>query len=420
MQQDIFQSFSGEISEQIMWQTTRMFEKSRTWWWLAAMVLSMHAANALSAEPAPQASPAPAVMAPEQKTATESAKPASDPAKEKPADAPAAPAPKPTPHIALIVPLASKTFSRVADAVKQGFEAGADAEGKNAAAYRIYPADDDAAALATLYRKAVGEGATAIIGGVTRDGANAIVKEAGYVPTLSLNAPSTALDGDGPDKFFYVSLNVDWEARLVARAAAQEGFKRATIVAGNAAIARRIADSIEKEWLRAGGEISTRLSFVEASEATRLRGALERAKADVVFLSLDARTARLARPYLPSGTPVYATSQSLDARAGAVANLDLDGVRILEMPWLVEKDHPAVMAYNKPADGTPLDYERLYALGIDAWRLTQLILKADKPRSIPPLDGVTGKLTLDGAQFVRTLATVEIRDGLPIVSRSAD
>lgn len=394
-----------------------MFEQSRTLWWLAALPLALYAANALSVEPAPQASPTVTVTPLEKIPALES--PKTD-AKDKPADGVTPPTPKPTPHIALIVPLASKTFSRVADAVKQGFEAGADAEGKNAATYRIYPAEDDGAALSTLYRKAVSEGATAIIGGVTRDGANAIVKEAGAVPTLSLNAPSVALDGDGPDKFFYVSLNVDWEARLVARAASNEGYKRATIVAGNAAIAKRIADSFEKEWLRLGGEVATRLPFAESSEAPRLRSALERAKADVVFMSLDARGARLVRPYIPAGTPIYATSQSLDARAGAVANLDLDGVRILEMPWLVEKDHPAVMAYNKPADGTPLDYERLYALGIDAWRLTQLILKADKPRNIAPLDGVTGKLTLDGAQFVRALATVEIRDGQPIVSRSAD
>jgi uncharacterized protein len=321
------------------------------------------------------------------------------------------------PHIALIVPLTSPTFNRVADAVRQGFVAGADADGKTAAPYRIYPADDDAASLANLYRKAVSDGAVAIVGGVTRDGANTMAKAAGSVPSLALNAPS---DAGTPDRFFYVTLNVDWEARLAARAASDSGLRRVTIIGGSSALAKRIAESFEKEWLRIGGEVSARIPYPEGSDPARLKSAFERAKSDVYFLSLDVRSARAARPYLPAGVPVYATSQSLDARAGAVANLDLDGVRILEMPWLAEKDHPAVMAYNKPADGTPLDYERLYALGIDAWRLTQLILKADKPRNIPPLDGVTGKLTLDGAQFVRALATVEIRDGLPVVSRAAD
>jgi len=83
------------------------------------------------------------------------------------------------------------------------------------------------------------------------------------------------------------------------------------------------------------------------------------------------------------------------------------------MPWFVEKDHPAVMAYAKPFAPMPLDYERLYALGIDAWRVMQSILKADKPRNIMPLDGVTGRLNLEGAQFVRTLTAIEMRDGLP-------
>jgi uncharacterized protein len=90
----------------------------------------------------------------------------------------------------------------------------------------------------------------------------------------------------------------------------------------------------------------------------------------------------------------------------------------------VEKDHPAVMAYNRPAESMPIDYERLYALGIDAWRLTQVILKSANTqniaRSIAPLDGVTGRLTLDGGQFVRALSTVEIRDGQIVLYRSAE
>jgi outer membrane PBP1 activator LpoA protein len=78
------------------------------------------------------------------------------------------------------------------------------------------------------------------------------------------------------------------------------------------------------------------------------------------------------------------------------------------------------MAYAKPSSTLPLDYERLYALGIDAWRLTQLLLKTERARDIAPLDGVTGKLTLDGAQFVRTLTSVEMRDGMPFVFKPAD
>jgi outer membrane PBP1 activator LpoA protein len=109
--------------------------------------------------------------------------------------------------------------------------------------------------------------------------------------------------------------------------------------------------------------------------------------------------------------PVFATSHSVDPRAEAVANLDLDNVRFLEMPWFAEQDHPAVMAYAKPAQPMPAELERLYALGIDAWRLGQLITKNDNTRNLPPLDGVTGRITFDGHQLVRALSSVEIRDG---------
>ncbi len=325
-------------------------------------------------------------------------------------------------HIALILPLNSKVFGNVAEAIKQGFIAAATVDGKDATPYRIYPRDDEAASLGSQYRKAVQEGAIAVIGGVTRDGTNLMVKEAGYLPTLALNAPT---ETDLPDRFFYVSLSLDAEARNVAREAAQSGFRNAAMLSTNTTLTKRIQDSFEKEWIRLGGAVVDRITFTgDIAESNRLQKALDKTKeksqADVVFIAADAKAARMARPFVPVGMPVFATSHTLDARAGAVENLDLDSVRFLEMPWFVEKDHPAVMAYAKPHAPLSVDTERLYALGIDAWRLMQVILKADKPKNIASLDGVTGKLTLDGAQFIRTLTAVEMRDGLPQLFRPSD
>ena len=70
-------------------------------------------------------------------------------------------APNPTPHIALILPLNSKAFGNVADAIKQGFIAAATVDGKDATPYRVYAHDDEAASLGAQYRKAVQEGAIA-------------------------------------------------------------------------------------------------------------------------------------------------------------------------------------------------------------------------------------------------------------------
>ncbi len=320
----------------------------------------------------------------------------------------------PIPHIALLLPLASKTFGKVADALKLGFVAGAEADGKNAWPYRIYTAEDEGVSLAAQYRKAVAEGAAAIIGGVTRDGANTVARESRFLPTLALNAPVVAAENELPERFFYISLNLDLEANLVARMISDDGLRSIAIVVANNPLAKRIRDSFEKEWLRLGGEIVANISVGnDPNDATRVATAMEKVgtKANAVFLAADPASARVIRPYLPVGMPVFATSHTVDPRAEAITNLDLDNVRFLEMPWFAEKDHPAVMAYAKPAQTLPVEIERLYALGIDAWRLGQLIAKSDNGRGLPPLDGVTGRITLDGHQLTRSLSSVEVHDG---------
>ena len=321
---------------------------------------------------------------------------------------------KPLRHIALLLPLASKTFGKVADALKLGFVAGAEADGKNASPYRIYTADDEGASLAVQYRKAVADGAAAIIGGVTRDGATTIARESRFLPTLALNAPVGSTDNELPERFFYISLSLDDEARLVARMASGEGLHSLVIVVTNSPLAKRVQESFEKEWLRLGGEIVANILFGNAaSDATRVATAMEKlgTRVDAVFLAADPASARMIRPYLPMGKPVFATSHTVDPRAEAIANLDLDNVRFLEMPWFAEPDHPAVMAYPKPVQALAVEYERLYALGIDAWRLSQLIFKGGNARDLPPLDGVTGRITLDGHQLTRLPSSVEVRDG---------
>ena len=357
---------------------------------------------------------------PSAKDESKDGKPAKPPETVLPATA-APVAPPVAPHIALILPLGSRTFGKVAEAVKQGFLAGANADGKNAAPFRVYAADDDTGALATQYRKATADGALAIIGGVTRDGANIMARESRYVPSLALNAPASTNDSELPDHFFHVSLNLDWEARLAARTATSEGLRRVAVVAAGTPLARRMQDSFEKEWIRLGGEIAVRLSVSgDLTEGPRVTAAMEKADADVVFLAAEMKVARFTRPYLPTGMQVFATSMTIDPRADAVDNLDLESVRFMEMPWFVQPDHPAVMAYAKPVEPMPIDYERLYALGIDAWRLAQLVIGTDKLKSPPALDGVTGRITLEGHQFVRMLASGEMRDGRPALFKPVE
>lgn len=347
--------------------------------------------------------------------------------------------------IALILPLSSKVLGKAAEAAKAGFLTAAELSGKTQFEARVYLAEDEANSMALLYRKAVTEGTVAVVAGLTRDGATIVARESGFLPTLALNTPADLSRADA-NNFFYITLSLDWDARLAARAAAADGFRNVAIVVSNASLAKRTQEAFEKEWLKLGGTVATRILFSgDLDDAPKVRTAMEKsdaAKADVVFLAADMSVARFARPYLPQGLPVFATAQTFDPRAGAVENLDLDSVKYPEIPWFAERDRAAVIAYARPQDGMPTEYERLYALGIDAWRIVYALVdtaanaqtnkaagvtvvstvpvRSNAKQPFMPIDGVTGRITLEGNQFLRALPLVEMRDGRPQVVKLAD
>jgi outer membrane PBP1 activator LpoA protein len=104
-------------------------------------------------------------------------------------------------------------------------------------------------------------------------------------------------------------------------------------------------------------------------------------------------------------------------RAEAIHNHDLNGIRLLDMPWLIEPDHPAVMVYARPPQPLAAELERLYALGIDAARLAELLLERPLGPALS-VDGVSGRLTLErGNVIARDPSPARIVNGLPVLDR---
>jgi outer membrane PBP1 activator LpoA protein len=92
----------------------------------------------------------------------------------------------------------------------------------------------------------------------------------------------------------------------------------------------------------------------------------------VIFLAAGTKTARLVRPYLPNKLPIYATSQIFSGNENTLTNYDLNGIRFVDMPWLLQADRRGDdLSALRPLSA---DHERLYALGADALRLIQLLL----------------------------------------------
>lgn len=301
---------------------------------------------------------------------------------------------KPLPHIALLLPLNAEMFAPSAEIVRQGFLAAAGTESRTLPV-RVYSSSDESSEIVGLYRQAIANGARAVVGPLTRNGVAALAAEQYIpVPTLALNV----IENKSAGPLYFFGMAAESEARQVARQALQRGFKQAIAISSQTQLSKRLLFAFEDEWHRLGGTTLSDIEFNDdATPLLDLQAALE----TMVFLSVDAAKAQLIRPYLPNKLPIYATSQVFLGNQDTLTNYDLSDISFVDMPWLLKMDHPAVMIYPRANPPLPADQERLYALGIDAFRLIQLML-ANRVSYAMPLDGVTGNIQLYGYIFERT------------------
>ena len=305
----------------------------------------------------------------------------------KTAEVPAIPA---KPHIALLLPLKSATFGRAADMVRQGFMAGVALEpGK--LPVKVYGSGSETSDIVTTYQQATQAGARYVVGPLTRNGVSGLIADGTItIPTLALNQPEQATEL--PKQMAVFTLAADHEARQIARMAFGEGRQRATIIASDNALALRIQQAFSAEWSAQGGTLTTPLKYADNLH-TEIRSALAAHPPEVLFLALNSRDARLLRPYLSKELPTYATSQ-IHAGGHVQKYHDLNGIQFVDMPWLLQPDHLAVISYPHPTPAPGSEMERLYALGIDAWRLIQHFQSKSMDKAFK-LDGVTGNLAFD-------------------------
>lgn len=313
------------------------------------------------------------------------------------------------PHIALLLPVDSSTFRHHAEALRDGFLAASKTEGQQKLLIRVYAVGDDPKQAVLTYQQAVQSGARLVVGPLIRSAVTAITVGDISVPTLALNAP----EGNTPNRphLHVLSLQIEMEARQAARLAYRDGKRAAYTVTGDSPLLKRLQAAFVTEFTALGGKLIAEFAYNPSpAELTRLKQAAELRVADTVFLALDARQSRTVRAYLEP-LSVYASSQIYSGDAGPAAAIDLAGVTFHDMPWLLQRDHPAVMIYPRQDFRGEADLERLYALGIDAWRIGQALLARQTDLT---LDGVTGKLTLGrDRHFNRELVSARIGSGLP-------
>jgi len=308
------------------------------------------------------------------------------------------PSEPPFPHIALLLPLQSSVFGSSAEAVQQGFMAAINPK-RQLLPVRVYSNFDENNGVVAIYRQAIANGARAVVGPLTRNGVSALAAEKEIpVPTLALNI----VEGQPAKQLYFFGMAVEAEARQAAQLARQQGLHQAIIITTHTQLSLRLQSAFEEEWTGSARNTDRGiLREIEFNGDPAVFADIADISDTTVFLAIDAQKARLIRPYLPNKLPIYATSQIFVGNENSLTNYDLNGIRFVDMPWLLQPDHPAVMIYPRASPPLSTDRERLYALGIDSFRLIQLLL-ADKVASALPLDGVSGLIQLNGHTFQRT------------------
>ncbi len=318
-----------------------------------------------------------------------------------------------TPRIALLLPL-SGPLRAAGVPVRDGFLAARFAAGDHPAEVSLIDSGGTPESALEAYRRAVAEGADQVVGPLTRDAVSMLFAERDLpVPVLALNRGAGPL----PPGHLSFALSPEDESVVVARLLQQRGLRRVFAVAAPDELAQRTLEAFRARHLQLGGEllaaatlpptgVDFRKQLVDAltgaglpTEAPRDLNIAYDPGFDAVFIAVRPEQARLLIPQLKLagmiGLPMLGTSMLHAVDDNSRQDRELDGIEFTELPWLVDErpglpSRSALRAQLDSAQGAPA---RLFAFGMDAWRLLQFrdsLLDADLP-----IAAATGDLRID-------------------------
>ncbi len=332
--------------------------------------------------------------------------PAASDAPPAPVEAAPLPTPPPTPKvdIAVVLPLDAPNYARAAEAVRAGFVAAADASGGQSS-YVVIPHGEDG--VLEAFENARRSGAAVIVGPLIRDDVKTVAQMYPELPwTLALNQAEDV--ASGPPQMFTFSLSVESDARTIARHLRDDAAQYVAIVGGDSPLMKRFAVAFTAEWLQGGGTLPHSVPFDPAPNVlAQLKRDFEKKIPDAALLAVDGSDASLAKPYL-GAVPAFASGLVFDRRS-EVPLYDLEGLTVVEIPWLVTPDAQEFAKFARK-EFASASLERLYALGLDAFRIAQALKNGPPDHFV--MDGATGHIALgEGRQFLREGRLAIYRDG---------
>lgn len=262
------------------------------------------------------------------------------------------------------------------------------------------------------------------------------------VPVLALNY----LEGNqpAPRGLYQFGLSQDDELKQVAQRLQTNRHLNTLVIAPEGAWGERAAQTLRTEIESRGGMVLEEARYERATDlremvanlfginrsrlrATQLEQTLgtqlqfeprRRQDADAVVLIAAPALSRQIKPlftfYYGADLPVYASSLVYTGRPDRSRDADLDGITFTDIPWTLDNNNSMRAALLQANPRLAAQYDRLFALGADAWLLsTRLGLL--EGRAAPELKGMTGSLRMsEQKQILRQQPWARFGNGLAI------
>jgi outer membrane PBP1 activator LpoA protein len=357
-------------------------------------------------------------------------------------------------RIALLLPFSGQ-YRQVSEAIRNGFLAAWFTENNNKPIINIY--DANVININEIYQRAVADGAEFIVGPLEKGAIAALVENNQVsITTLALNEYDNGTNiGTNPNSksrlspVIQFSLSPEDEARQVAERAWFDGHVLALSITPDTPWGYRVHKAFEDQWEMLGGKILEHVTFNNESQdfSTPVKALLNidsgenrvkhlinklgrklktesrrREDVDFIFMAAAPDTARQLTPQIryhrADNVPVYSTSHIFSGIVDINKDNDLNEINFVDIPWILDLNHEVSLiqqALNRNWDQNTSTFRRLYALGIDAYRLISELGKLSL-HDANHFKGVTGELNMqkDGT-IRRKLRWAKFIDGLPVV-----
>ena len=348
-------------------------------------------------------------------------------------------------HVVLMLPTTGP-YSSNAAAIKNGFLAAYYAQqGGSARVSQIQVVNSASGSIAHLYDQAVKGGAQMIIGPLTKENVALLARHRLSVPVLALNRVP---QGSKAVKHLYqFGLSPIDEAQQVANRAYKQNHHSALVIGPGTPWGLSVTHAFMSQWQSLGGQV---VAIENYTNNTKLKQAIEHAlnvdqsvtrqrgiqrsfgqkvrylprrrqDIDMVFLVATPTMASQVKPllsyYFAGNLTVYATSSIYSAQNSINKNKDLDGIIFCDIPWLIRSQQMSPELESMQQHIQMLwqkNYKsqaRLYALGIDAYNLSNKISQLKEfPRF--GISGASGTLFLTPNRHIyRQLSWAKIIHG---------